>query len=65
VVIVVVSAICLAFKHYESEYRNTVEPEASTLRPVRQPLLQTGEGSIGVFRSAGSDVGKAAHRVIE
>jgi hypothetical protein len=37
----------------------------STLRPVRQPLLQAGEGGIGVLCSAGSDVGKAAHHVIE
>jgi hypothetical protein len=38
---------------------------ASIFRPVRQCLLPTGEGSIGVFCSAGSDVGKAAQRVIE
>ena len=38
---------------------------ASTPQPVRQPTLQQGEGRIGVFRSAGSDFGKAAHRVIE
>jgi hypothetical protein len=28
-------------------------------------LLQPGEGGIGIFRSAGSDVGNAAQRVIE
>jgi hypothetical protein len=38
---------------------------ASTFRPVRQSLLQPGEGGIVVFRSAGSDVGNAPQRVIE
>ena len=28
-------------------------------------MLQPGEGGIGVFRSAGSNVGKAAHHFIE
>jgi hypothetical protein len=34
-------------------------------RPVRLPLLQPRDGGVGVFRSAGSDVGQAAHHVIE
>lgn len=34
-------------------------------RHVRQCLLPTGEGGIGVFCSADSDVGKASQRVIE
>jgi hypothetical protein len=38
---------------------------ASTLQPVRLPLLQPSDGSVGVLRSAGSDVGKSAHHATE
>jgi hypothetical protein len=32
---------------------------------VRQRLLQPSDRGVGILRSAGSDVGKAAHHVIE